>query len=198
VPWRRRARRGAPRKADAKRRRTTTSGRAPDLDRGSPELVRRKIHVANGSPIAVELADVVDVLFANELIVDEELVALRLLADWLRQLRVALQLRQASPGGSWAAITSGTEIGAIAMTSPAVGGDRALFRLGELFDYFTATGQLALLRLIIRVAGNEAHPENEFELARLYYGVQIVMQLQRRGRQASRPTPGWGEHQPSD
>jgi hypothetical protein len=58
----------------------------------------------------------------HELLVDEELVALRMLADWLRQLRVAFGLRQASPGGLWAAITSGPGIGTIAMPASA-GGD---------------------------------------------------------------------------
>jgi hypothetical protein len=76
----------------------------------------------------------------------------------------------ASPGGLWAAITSGTGLGTIAATDP-LGGDRALFSLAELFDHFAATDQLGLLRLIIRIAGNEARPENAFALARLRYGV---------------------------
>jgi hypothetical protein len=184
VAWRR-GRRGRPQKADAKRRATTVAGRRPDVDHGSPELVRRKVAVANGSAAPVELVDVVGVLFANELITDEELVVLRMLADWLRRLRVALGLRQASPGGLWVAITSGTGIGTIAMPTP-VGGDRALFRLGEVFEHFTAIDQLELLLLIIRIASNEAAPENAFELARLRYGVQILMHLQRRGRHTAR------------
>jgi hypothetical protein len=187
VPWRR-ARRGRPRKAQAKRRATTLAGRRAEVDHGTDHLRARKIAVANGSAVPVELVDVVGVLAANELIVDDELVALRLVADWLRQLRVALQLRQGSPGGLWAAIASGTGLGTIAMPAP-VGGDRALFRLGELFEYFTAIDQLELLRLIIRIAGNEAHPENAFELARLRYGVQLVIGLQRRGRRRSSPAP---------
>jgi hypothetical protein len=56
MAWRRR-RGGRPKKADAKRRRTTLSGRAPDRDLGSPELVYRKTRVANGSPVPVELVD---------------------------------------------------------------------------------------------------------------------------------------------
>jgi hypothetical protein len=35
------------------------------------------------------LVDIIGVLAVNELIVDEELVALRMLAEWLRQLRLA-------------------------------------------------------------------------------------------------------------
>jgi hypothetical protein len=48
------------------------------------------------------------------------------------------------------------------------------------------SNQLEVLRLLIRIASNEAHPENAFELARLRAGVQLVMQLQRRGRHAVR------------
>jgi hypothetical protein len=180
MAWRR-GHRGRPRKANARHRATTLAGRRAPPDLGSPELIRRKIRVANGSAVPVELVDVAGVLAANELIVDEELVALRMLADWLRRLRVALQLRQASPGGLWAAITSGAGIGTIAMSVP-VGGDRALLRLGELFAHFTAIDQLEVLRLVIRIAGHEAHPANAFELARLRYGIQLVMHLQRRGR----------------
>jgi hypothetical protein len=156
----------------------------PAPDHGSPELAYRKTIVNNGSPVPVELIDVIGVLAANELIVDEELVALRLLADWLRQLRVAFNLRQASPGGLWAAITSGTGLGSVTMPGPSIGGDRALFRLAELFAHFTEIDQLELLRLIIRIAGNEAHPENVHQFARLRYGVQLVMNRQRRGRTA--------------
>jgi hypothetical protein len=179
VAWRRR---GRPKRAGAKRRQTTAVGRRPEPDQGSPELRIRKIRIANGSAAPVELVDIVGVLFANELIVEEELIQLRLLADWLRQLCVGLGLRQASPGGLWAAITSGA--GIVGMISAAHGGDRALFRLVQLFDYFTAIDQLELLRFIIAVAANETHPENPHQLARLRHGVQMVMQRQRRGHPA--------------
>jgi hypothetical protein len=184
-------RRGRPRSLTARRRATTAAGRSPEPDHGSPELVARKVRVANGSKASVELIDVIGILAANEIIVDEELIVLRMLADWLHQLRVALGLRQASRGGLWAAITSGPGIGTIIMPAPP-GGDRALFRLGELFEHFTEIDQLEVLRLMIKIAGNEAHPENAHELARLHEGLRIVMHLQRQGRRRrpSRDPPG--------
>ena len=105
--------RGRSKKADAKRRKTTLKDRLPELDRGSPELRSRKLKAANGSGVPVELVDVAGVLHANELIIDEELVLLRLrlLAGWLNQVRVGLGLRQGNPSGLWAAITSGTSLG---------------------------------------------------------------------------------------
>jgi hypothetical protein len=182
VAWRK-GRRGRPRKAIAKRRATTLAGRRPEVDRGSPELVVRKIAVANGSTVPVELVDVIGILVANELIVDEEVVALRLLSDWLRQAAVAFGLPQASPGGLWATLVAQAgRTGGWWAGQERPGGDRAMFRLGELFDYFGATDQLELLRFLIRVVGNEAPPENAHQLARLRYGAQIIMALQRRGR----------------
>jgi hypothetical protein len=187
MAWRRR-RGGRPKKADAKRRRTTLSGRAPDRDLGSPELFYRKTRVANGSPVPVELVDIGGILAANELIVDEELVTLRMVADWLSRAAVAFSLPQASPGGLWSALLSQAGRTGGWWTSQFGGGNvrgttLALFRLGELFDHFAAIDQLPALQLVIRIAGNEAHPENAFELARLRHGLQLVRRLQRRGRQ---------------
>jgi hypothetical protein len=45
--------------------------------------------------------------------------------------------------------------------------------------------QLDLLRFLIRIAGNEAHPANAFELACLRGGLQILGRLLRRGRPAA-------------
>jgi hypothetical protein len=146
-------------------------------------LRARKISVANGSPVPVELVDVIGVLFANELIVDEELVALRLVADWLTRAAVAFGLPQASPSGLWKTLLAQAgRTGGWWPGQERPGGDRAMFRLGELFDHFAAIEQLELLRFLIRIAGNEAHPANAFELAKFRYGVQLVMQVQRRGR----------------
>jgi hypothetical protein len=95
--------RGGPRRADAKRRRTTLSGRAPERDLGSPELVVRKARAGNGGAAPVELIDVPDILLAHHLIEAEEWGALRLLAAWLQQVRRGLGLRQTSVTGLWAA-----------------------------------------------------------------------------------------------
>jgi hypothetical protein len=189
MAWRRRDRRGRPRKATSRRRATTVAGRAPPPDFGSPELIRRKLVVANGSKTAVELVDVVGILAANELIVDEELVALRMVSEWLATLARGFHLPQASPAGLWRALqaqagqTGGWWTSQLSGTRDVPGANRAQLRLSELFQHFAGLDQLEALRLIVRVAGNEVHPENVFELARLRYGTQLVMHLHRRGRQ---------------
>jgi hypothetical protein len=193
VAWRR-GRRGRPRKLDAKRRATTTAGRRPEIDPGTPQLVARKAHVANGWASAVELTDVPQILRANELIVDEELVQLRILGGWLKQAAVAFKLRQASPSGLWSAILSGQAGGSCGWLTPLSasdrreGGDRAMFRLGELYTHFTELDRLDLLSLVMRIAAAEAYPENAFELAELRRGLQIIMHLQRRGRSQLQPS----------
>jgi hypothetical protein len=177
---------GRPRKANARRRATTTAGRRPPIDSGSPELVYRKTRVANGSAATVELP--------HHLIEDAELVAVRLIADLLAQFRRAFGTRLANPSGLWAAITSGTGLGSIAMPSPTSGGSRALMRLTELHQHFADLGMLERLALIIRVALAEGPPADAHELAELRAGLHAFLALQRRGRgprhQPPRDPPG--------
>jgi hypothetical protein len=80
--------------------------RAPG-DLGSPELIKRKTRVTNGSAVPVELVDTAGTLLAHHLIEPEELLILRLVASWLQQVRVAFGLPASSPSGLWAAITTG-------------------------------------------------------------------------------------------
>jgi hypothetical protein len=111
----------------------------------------RKHRIANGSEVPVELVDVGGILAAHHLIDAEELATLRLLAGWLRQLQRAFHLSRASPEGLWAAITSGTGSGGWRALNPG-GGDRALFRLAELYAHFAALDQLDRLALCLGVA----------------------------------------------
>jgi hypothetical protein len=183
VAWRKR---GRPRLATARRRATTRAGRRSPEDLGSPELIKRKARVANGSAVPVELVDTAGILLAHHLIEPEELLILRLVASWLRQLRVAFGLPAGSPGGLWAAITTGQRGGGWAATLSAIskgGGDRALFRLAELYEHFAELGQLERLALVMQIAAGEARPTNAHALAELRAGLQTVMALQRRGRQ---------------
>jgi hypothetical protein len=113
-------------------------------------------------------------------------ITLRLLADWVRQLRTAFGLRLAAPAGLWAAIASGTGLGSIAI-SATWGGTRALMKLIELHQHFDALGRLAQLNLIMRVALDEGPPRIARELGELRRGVQAVIALQRRGRGRGRP-----------
>jgi hypothetical protein len=174
-----RRRRGRPREANARRRATTLAGRRPLVDFGSPELVARKRAVSNGSAAAVELIDYADILAVNDLLDREELVALRLVARWLVQLRRALNLPTASPHGLWAALASGQRAGQWAPPAT-VGGDRALLKLTELHLLFTR--QLEVLGLIVRLAAGEAPPRTTDELVALRSGLRMVMEWQRHGR----------------
>jgi hypothetical protein len=108
VAWRSRGRRGRPRKANAKRRATTLAGRAPAPDRGTDQLRLRKLRLANGSAMPVELGDVAGALFANGFILPEELLASRLVASWLKSIRIAYVLRQEGPAALCAALQHGT------------------------------------------------------------------------------------------
>jgi hypothetical protein len=132
---------GRPRKANAKRRATTTAGRAPFLDLGSPELVIRKARVANGSGEAVELVDVVGILNAHDLLDTELTLIARLLASWLRMVQRAFGLPAGSPAGLWAVLTSGQRAGQWAPLANVSGVDRALFRLAEVHEYFGELGR---------------------------------------------------------
>ena len=185
---RRKARRGRPRRADAKRRKTTTAERAPFLDLGSPELVKRKRRAANGSGEPVELRDVPGILCAHGLIEPEELTILRLLAAWLRALALAYHVPQGGPGGLWAAILDGT--GRPGWFVPPAGSARgavaATFRLAELFQHFAELRALDQLALVIRVALAEGYPADTAALAELRAGLRIILELQRRGLGARR------------
>jgi hypothetical protein len=124
------------------------------------------------------------------LITPEEMVVLRLLSDWLRQVRRGLGLNSqgASPAGLWAAITSRTALGAAAMPAP-FGVDRALFRLMELHAHFRDLGALEELGLIMRVAAAENAPGNARTLALLRETLRIIGELIRRGRRGRGPPP---------
>jgi len=159
---------------------------APAEDLGSPQLIKRKARVANGSAVPVELVDTAGILLAHHLIEPEELLLLRLVASWLHQVHVAFGLPAGSPGGLWAAITTGQRGGGWAATllpTSKGGGDRALFRLAELYAHFAELGQLERLALVMQIADGEVRPTNAHALAELRAGLQTVMALQRRGRQ---------------
>jgi hypothetical protein len=173
---------GRPRKAQAKRRATTTEGRRPETDLGSPELIVRKAAVTNGSAAPVELVDVAGILCAHEMIAIEELAALRLLASWLAQFRRGFGLREASVTGLWAALLSGGARGGLAQPEGR-GGDKAMFRLFELYSYWRAARRPeAWLQLALQVAAGESAPGDDRELAELKNALQVVMAHQRGRR----------------
>jgi hypothetical protein len=198
VAWRRRDRRGRPRKPDAlsKRRATTIEGRQPEFDVGTVELRHRKIVVANGFEGAVELTDVGGVLLAHGLLESEHLATLRLLSGWLRQIQIAFRLKGTSAAGLWAALMSGQRGGRgwampISAHDRPNTGDRALFRLGQVRELFSGPQRVRQLDLIMRIAIAESWPEDDEELIALRRGLAEIRDLQRRRRHASRSDAPW-------
>lgn len=155
-------------------------------NRYRPELILRKARAGNGSAAPVELVDIPGILRAHELIEAKELAVLRLLAGWLHQLRVAFGLPAASPGGLWAALLSGQRAGRYSLVSGTgrTGGDRAAFRLNELYRHFAALGALDQLALVLRTAEGLGWPGDARALTELRTGLGIIIDLQRRGRRA--------------
>jgi hypothetical protein len=74
---------GRPRKADAKRRATTLSGRAPDRDTGTIELRRRKTQVTTRIDLEINAAGV---LFGHGLLTPEQYDVLATVTLWLQRL----------------------------------------------------------------------------------------------------------------
>jgi hypothetical protein len=83
VTWRRRERRGRPRKVDAKRRATTLAGRAPDRDDGTTELRRRKTQATTRTDLEINGAGV---LFGRGLLTPEQYDVLATITLWLQRL----------------------------------------------------------------------------------------------------------------
>ena len=180
----RKHRRGRPRKAGARRRATTTAGRRPPADYRSLESIPRKARAGNGVAPPVELVDVAGVLFAHELIDPGELATLWQLAGWLHQLALACGLKSAGVGGLWGALLSGQRGGRswLAPDARRSGGDVAARRLAELHEFFGRLGQLEGLALIMAVAAGERRPGDRAELFELRGGLQVIAEMQRRGR----------------
>jgi hypothetical protein len=99
-------------------------------------------------------------------------------------VHAAFGIPAASPSALWSAITTGQRVGQWApLASNRSGGDRALFRLAELYEHFAELGQLDRLALVMQIAAGEARPTNAHALAELQAGLQTIMALQRCGRQ---------------
>jgi hypothetical protein len=102
VPWRGKAHRGAPRKADAKRRRTTVLGRAPEVDRGTVQLRSRKRRIAAGrEDLEINGASV---LFAYDHLDRQQFDTLGTITLLLQRAARAWGGRDGSLNGLWSAL----------------------------------------------------------------------------------------------
>jgi hypothetical protein len=99
-----RIRRGRPRLADAKRRRTTTAGRTAELVHGTDELRQRKRLAAAGRE-DLELNGA-SVLFAHEHLNRQQFDTLGMITEMLQRIARAWGGRDGNVTGLWMAITS--------------------------------------------------------------------------------------------
>jgi hypothetical protein len=154
-------------------------------------MATRKQQAANGGPGSVELIDGIGILHAHGLVDLDGLMVLRALEVWLRRVRRARGLPDASPGGLWEAITSGqgaTRKWTVPITDPnrRTAGDRAWRYLVRIRNAFAEVHQLETLALVMSVAAGDHRPSDHVELVALHHGVDMVRGLIRRGRRLSR------------
>jgi hypothetical protein len=102
VAWRR-TRRGRPKKADAKRRRTTVLGRAPEVDPGMAQLRARKRAVTRREDLEINGAAI---LFGHDLIDRVRYDTLGTITEILQRVARAWGGRDGNVTGLWISITS--------------------------------------------------------------------------------------------
>jgi hypothetical protein len=102
MAWRRR-RGGRPKLADAKRRRTTARGRAPDLDRGTEQPRIRKRRATRREDLEINGAAV---LYGHDLLDRAQYDTLGTVTELLQRVARAWGGRDGSLTGLWSAITS--------------------------------------------------------------------------------------------
>jgi hypothetical protein len=103
VAWRRKAARGRPRKADAKRRRTTVLGRAPEVDQGTAQLRARKRAVTRREDLEITGTAV---LFGHDLLDRTQYDTLGVVTGLLQRIARAWGGRDGSVNGLWSAISA--------------------------------------------------------------------------------------------
>lgn len=160
-------------------------------DTGPPGAGHEETRVANGSGTPVEIVDTIGVLHAHGLIDLEAVMTLRLVATWLKRVRRARGLSNASPDGLWEAIVSG-QAGAKRWTAPITEpnrrtpGDQAWWRLVQIHNHFAELRQLDQLALVMRIAAGDHCPANRSELLELQVRTQQIAELMRRGKRRTR------------
>jgi hypothetical protein len=162
-------RRGRPVNPHARRRATTRRerrGLPEPIDKGTPQMAKRKAVAANGSSGPIEV--------------------------WLGRVRRARGLSGSGPGGLWAQIVAGQRGGR--WVSPMIDahrrtpGDMAWWRICQIHNHFAEVRQLETLALVMAVAAGDHRPADHVELVALHYGIHMVSELIRRGRPVQRNT----------
>jgi hypothetical protein len=192
MAWRRRDRRGRPRKATARRRATTVAGRRAPDDLGTPELRLRKVRATTRDNLEI---NGVGVLYGRGLIDAEEYDTLGTIVIWLQRLARGW----AGAGGVHGLWT--TIIGAATPTPGYVrpvndvasgladGARRQLVRALNRLDgsrslvVSLAEGQVPAL--VLRVLDGKTTPADKVELERLRVSLDDIGEGRRNRMRAS-------------
>jgi hypothetical protein len=178
--------RGRPRKPNKQLRPTTRAGRrlgADPIDHGSPLLRARKVNFLGRVDLELTPAGM---LRGRGVIDEAEAIVLQVVEVWIARARLGRTLRTTTIDGLWSALLSGQAGGK--WTPPVIAGDNrtgadhAWARLLQLRDHFAATGELAELGLVLRVAEGVGLP-GPAEMGAFQVGLHSVSRfLERRPR----------------
>jgi hypothetical protein len=183
VPWRRKAHRGAPRKADAKRRRTTVLGRTPEVDRGTAQLRSRKRRIAAGrEDLEINGASV---LFAYDHLDRQQFDTLGTVTELLQRMARAWGGRDGSLNGLWSAILAASSSASFVPAPVADGksspSDSARGRLERLCRRLDGSRDLviklasgAVPQIILRVLNHALTQEDAAALEHLRQGLDAI------------------------
>jgi hypothetical protein len=192
MAWRRRGRRGRPKLPDAKRRRTTASGRAP-ADTGSALLRARKRAVTGREDLELTGAAV---LLGHDLLDRSQYDTLAEITLWLETMARAWG-GLGGVTGLWYAITgAAVPTGFVRREDAGLAGlaDQARRRLQRVCRQLDGSRELvtelasgAVPPIVLRVLDRALTQEDAESLERLRQGLDAVGG-ERRGRSGSRPS----------
>jgi hypothetical protein len=179
---RRLERRGSPRKAVAKRRATTTAGRAPEVDQGTTELRRRKRRATSREDLEVNGAAV---LFGYDHLDRAQYDTLGVVTELLQRVARAWGGRDGNVVGLWMSITGALVATGYAPAPAGVGGfslaDSARRRLARLVreldgsrDLVIALAEGRVPPLVVHILEGRISDEDEVGLARLREGLDRI------------------------
>jgi hypothetical protein len=192
MAWRRKARRGRPRKPDAlsKRRATTSKGRAPEVDLGSSMLRARKRAVTGREDLELTGAAV---LLGHDLLDQAQYDTLGTVTELLQRVARAWGGRDGSLNGLWTAIIGAMVPTGFAPVPVGDGGrslaDQARRRLQKMCRQLDGSRSLVLSLaredpvppIVLRVLDHALTPEDAAALERLRQGLDAIGG-DRRGR----------------
>jgi hypothetical protein len=192
MAWRRRDRRGRPRKADkaAKRRATTTAGRAPDRDEGTAELRRRKTRATTRPDLEI---NAVGVLHGRGYLDAQQYDTLARVVLWLERLARGWGGLGGVTGLWHSILGAAVPTGFVRPHNVIASGladsarrqlDRALRRLDGSKSLVVALAEGRAPDFVLHVLAGEITPADEAELDRLRLGLDHLAGRRQRADRA--------------